>query len=97
MIDAEKLKVFEQAIHEEIISIAVCLANNFAKLIYQSTAEKGYNNYVNCLTQMLDWSHEYYQRFYHEVHSTNLLVAWGNQKAQECLQSRKTDCMPAKL
>ena len=50
---------------DPIESIAACLASKFLKPLYHFCNEKNYFVYVGCLSEILDWSREFYNQYFH--------------------------------
>ena len=54
---------------EQIDKIAFCLANKFVKPLYNLCDEKNYQGYISCLTEILKWASEFYNKYYYELYN----------------------------
>jgi hypothetical protein len=52
--------------------IATLLAAHFVKPLYNYCSEKKYHSYVNCLSEIIDWTYEFYEQY------SNKLGDWEN-------------------
>ena len=53
----------------EIDSIAMNLADHFAKPLYRFTDAKSYSEYIEILKEILRWSIEFYVQFHHKLNN----------------------------
>jgi hypothetical protein len=53
----------------EIDSIAISLADHFAKPLYHFTDAKSYSEYIEILKEILNWSIEFYVQYHHKLNS----------------------------
>ena len=53
----------------EIDSIAINLADHFAKPLYHFTDAKSYSEYIEILKEILSWSIEFYVQYYHKLNN----------------------------
>jgi len=52
---------------DKIGMIAACLTDNFLKPLYDFSNEKNYFGYLGSLAEISDWSHEFYNEYYHTL------------------------------
>ena len=52
---------------DQIDKIAVCLADNFVKPLFDFHNEKKYQAYVKSLAEILNWSREFYKQYYQKL------------------------------
>lgn len=48
---------------DQVNQIAACLANNFLKSLLQFCNGRNYFFYLGCLSEILNWSHEFYKQY----------------------------------
>jgi hypothetical protein len=53
----------------EIDSIAIRMADHFAKPLYLFTDAKSYSEYIEILKEILSWSIEFYVQYHHKLNS----------------------------
>jgi hypothetical protein len=53
----------------EIDSIAISLADHFAKPLYHFTDAKSYSEYIEILKEILSWSIEFYVQYHHKLNN----------------------------
>jgi hypothetical protein len=58
----------------EIDSIAISLADHFAKPLYHFTDAKSYSEYIEILKEILSWSIEFYVQYHHKLKSWESFV-----------------------
>ena len=54
---------------DHITVIAVRLADHFVKPLYEFNKERNYFVYVGCLSEILDWSAEFYKQYNHKLNN----------------------------
>lgn len=54
--------------NDHIRLIASSLADKFVKPMYDANCEKNYFVYVGCLSEILNWSGEFYNSYFHKMH-----------------------------
>lgn len=52
---------------DSIRRIAVCLADNFVKPLYNCCTEKNYYVYIGILTEIINWAHEFYEQYHDKL------------------------------
>lgn len=52
---------------DEIGSIAISLADNFANSLYRVMGAKSYSEYIENLKEILKWSREFHGKYYHKL------------------------------
>ena len=58
---------------DQIDKIAVCLADNFVKPLFDFHNEKKYQAYVKSLAEILNWSSEFYKQYYQKLNDWKVL------------------------
>ena len=53
--------------NDQIRLIAASLAEKFVKPMYDANCEKNYFVYVGCLSEILNWSGEFYNKYFHKL------------------------------
>jgi hypothetical protein len=53
--------------NDQISLIASRLADKFVKTMYDANCEKNYFVYVGCLSEILNWSGEFYNNYFHKL------------------------------
>ncbi|MEO8769625.1 MAG: hypothetical protein ABI402_06060 [Ferruginibacter sp.] len=53
--------------NNQISLIATSLAEKFVKPMYEANKEKNYFVYVSCLSEILNWSGEFYNNYFHKL------------------------------
>lgn len=63
------MKAYLKNLSDEISIIAVNLADHFAKPLYDFTNAKSYSEYIEILKEILNWSHEFYEHYHHQLNT----------------------------
>ena len=86
----------------QIDKIAVCLAARFLKPLFLSSIERNYFFYVQCLIEILGWSHEFYSEYFDSGAEPNecdeFLISWGNRRLEQYFaeNSLELKCFPGR-
>jgi hypothetical protein len=68
------MKAYLKNLSDEISIIAVSLADNFAKPLYDFTEAKSYSEYIEILKEILNWSREFNEHYHHKLNSWESFV-----------------------
>jgi len=52
---------------DEIGMIAACLSDNYLKILYDFCSKRNLIGYIGCLSEISDWSHEFYREYYDKM------------------------------
>jgi len=52
---------------DEIGMIAACLSDNYLKILYDFCNGRNLFGYIGCLSEISDWSHEFYREYYDKM------------------------------
>src|SRR6478735_11089398 len=62
---------------DEIGMIAACLSDNYLTILYDFCNGRNLFGYIGCLSEISDWSHEFYREYYEKM------TKWENFEESE--------------